>query len=119
VTVCLLIQGLGLLLVWLAPSPEVAILGASLTGMGVSWVYPGLAVETLARTPDANRNSALSALSLFFDLAVGLAGPLMGLAAVSLGLGHVFLGSALLSAIGFMLVVSLRRRYQSQPLLAR
>ncbi|MGE6661608.1 MFS transporter [Pseudomonas sp. NPDC077408] len=111
VTVCLLVQGLGLLLIWLAPSPEIAIFGASLTGMGVSWVYPGLAVETLARTPDANRNSALSALSLFFDLAVGLAGPLMGLAAASLGLAEVFLGAALLSAVGFILVLSLRRRH--------
>ncbi|WP_312170180.1 MFS transporter [Stutzerimonas kunmingensis] len=119
VTVCLLVQGLGLLLVWLASSPELAIFGASLTGVGVSWVYPGLAVETLARTPDANRNSALSALSLFFDLAVGLAGPLMGLAAASLGLGQVFLGSALLSGIGFMLVVFLRRRHQCRPLLVR
>ncbi|WP_264299094.1 MFS transporter [Pseudomonas sp. FME51] len=109
VTLCLLIQGLGLLFVWLAPSPEIAILGASLTGLGVSWVYPGLAVETLARTPDANRNSALSALSLFFDLAVGLAGPLMGLLAASLGLAQVFLASALLSGIGFILVLALRR----------
>lgn len=117
VTLCLSIQGLGLLLVWLAPLPEVAILGASLTGLGVSWVYPGLAVETLSRTPDTNRNSALSALSLFFDLAVGLAGPLMGLLAASLGFAQVFLGSALLSGIGFILVQALRRGAR-QPVLA-
>ncbi len=109
VTLCLSIQGLGLLLVWLAPLPEVAILGASLTGLGVSWVYPGLAVETLARTPDANRNSALSALSLFFDMAVGLAGPLMGLLAASLGFAQIFLSAALLSGTGFVLVLALRR----------
>ncbi|TRO11943.1 MFS transporter [Ectopseudomonas mendocina] len=109
VTLCMAVQTLGLLLVWLAPSPLVAILGSALTGLGVSWVYPGLAVETLARTPETNRNSALSTLSLFFDLAVGLAGPLMGLVAFSLGLPWIFFCSALLSAIGFTLVMHLRR----------
>jgi MFS family permease len=67
---CLLVQTLGMLLIWLAPSPALAIAGGALTGIGVSWVYPGLGVETLASTPAANRNSALSALSLFFDTLV-------------------------------------------------
>lgn len=110
VTVCMAVQTLGLLLVWLAPSPLVAILGSALTGLGVSWVYPGLAVETLARTPEANRNSALSTLSLFFDLAVGLAGPVMGLVVSGFGLAQVFFCSALLSAIGWVLVLSLHWR---------
>jgi MFS family permease len=108
VAACMAVQTLGLLLVWLAPSPLVAILGSALTGLGVSWVYPGLAVETLARTPQANRNSALSTLSLFFDLAVGLAGPLMGLAVSGFGLAQVFLCSALLSAVGLLLVLNLQ-----------
>lgn len=110
VTVCMAVQTLGLLLVWLAPSPLLAILGSALTGLGVSWVYPGLAVETLARTPEANRNSALSTLSLFFDLAVGLAGPVMGLIVSGFGLAQVFFCSALLSAIGWVLVLSLHWR---------
>lgn len=107
---CMTVQSLGLLLVWLAPSAWAVILGASLTGMGVSWVYPGLAVETLARTPPANRNSALGALSLFFDLAVGLAGPVMGLIASGLGLPSVFLCAALLSIAGTLLVTALHRQ---------
>ncbi len=110
VAACMAVQTLGLLLVWLAPSPLVAILGSALTGLGVSWVYPGLAVETLARTPHANRNSALSTLSLFFDLAVGLAGPLMGLVVSGFGLEQVFLCSGLLSAIGLLLVLNLQRQ---------
>ncbi|MCO6058539.1 MFS transporter [Pseudomonas sp. MOB-449] len=110
VAACMSVQTLGLLLVWLAPLPLVAILGSALTGLGVSWVYPGLAVETLARTPPANRNSALSTLSLFFDLAVGLAGPLMGLAVSGFGLAQVFFCSALLSAVGLLLVLNLQRQ---------
>lgn len=109
VAVCLLIQSLGLLLIWQAPSPELAMLGAGLTGIGVSWVYPGLGLETLERTPPANRGAALSALSLFFDLAVGLAGPLMGLIASGLGYAEVFLASGLLSSASFLLVMHLHR----------
>ena len=109
VAVCLLVQSLGLLLIWQAPSPELVMLGAGLTGIGVSWVYPGLGVETLERTPPANRGAALSALSLFFDLAVGLAGPLMGLIASGWGYAEVFLVSGLLGIAGFLLVMQLRR----------
>ena len=109
VAVCMLVQSLGLLLIWQAPSPELVMLGAGLTGIGVSWVYPGLGVETLERTPPANRGAALSALSLFFDLAVGLAGPLMGLIASGWGYAEVFLVSGLLGIAGFLLVMQLRR----------
>lgn len=116
VTVCMAVQTLGLLLVWLAPSPLVAILGSALTGLGVSWVYPGLAVETLARTPEANRNSALSTLSLFFDLAVGLAGPVMGLVVSGFGLAQVFFCSALLSATGLLVVLCIQRHPAAKPI---
>ena len=106
---CLLVQTLGMLLIWLAPSPGLAIAGGALTGIGVSWVYPGLGVETLARTPAANRNSALSALSLFFDLAVGVAGPLMGWVATGFGYSAIFLCAALMSSGGFIAVLGLCR----------
>lgn len=115
VAVCLLVQSLGLLLVWLAPSPAIVMLGAALTGIGVSWVYPGLAVETLARTPPSNRSSALSALSLFFDLAVGMAGPVMGMVASGWGFAQVFLCSALLSLGGLVLLLFLYQQSLRQP----
>ena len=120
VAVCMLVQSLGLVLIWLAPSAWIVMAGAALTGIGVSWVYPGLGVETLARTPPANRGSALSALSLFFDLAVGLAGPLMGFVATGFGFTGVFLGAALLSMSGLVLVLLLfRRSADLQPALVQ
>jgi predicted MFS family arabinose efflux permease len=107
VAVCMLVQSLGLLLIWRALSPELVMIGAGLTGIGVSWVYPGLGVETLARTAPANRGAALSALSLFFDLAIGLAGPLMGLIASEFGYAEVFLVSGVLGLTGFLMVIQL------------
>jgi MFS family permease len=106
---CLFVQTLGMLLIWLAPSPVIAIAGGVLTGIGVSWVYPGLGVETLASTPAANRNSALSALSLFFDIAVGMAGPAMGLIASGFGYAAIFLCAALMSMGGILMVTYLYR----------
>ena len=53
--------------------------------------------------------SALSVLSLFFDLAVGLAGPVMGFVAAGFGLQAVFLVAGLLSTGGLWLVWRLRR----------
>ena len=100
------------LLGWVAAS-QMVMLGAGLTGLGVSWVYPGLGVETLERTPQANRGAALSAQSLFFDLAVGLAGPLMGFVASGFGFAEVFLVSGLLSVVGFLLVMHLHRNAPS------
>ncbi len=111
---CLLVQTLGMLLIWLAPSPALAIAGGVLTGAGVSWVYPGLGVETLARTPPANRNSALSGLSLFFDVAVGVAGPVMGLIASGFGYAALFFCAAVMSAGGFVLVIGLC--WRSEPI---
>lgn len=104
---CLLVQTSGLLLVGLAPSPALVIAGGALTGIGVSWVYPGLGMETLAMIPAANRTLALSALSLFFDVAVGVAGPALGLVAAGYGYAWVFLWSALLSGSAGGLVLHL------------
>ncbi|EOG3618403.1 MFS transporter [Pseudomonas putida] len=109
---CLVVQTLGMLLIWLAQSPVSAIAGGVLTGIGVSWVYPGLGVETLARTPAANRNSALSALSLFFDIAVGMAGPIMGLIASRFGYAAIFLCAAMISMSGILMVTYLYKRAQ-------
>jgi MFS family permease len=115
VAVSLVVQSFGLLLVWLAPSPALALAGAALAGLGASWVYPGLALETLARNSAADRNAALSTLSLFFDLALGLAGPLMGLLAAAWGLSKVFACAGLLSLLGFLVVLALQRRRPSEP----
>jgi MFS family permease len=106
---CLLVQSAGMLLIGLAPSPAQAIAGSVLTGIGVSWVYPGLGVETLAYTPAANRTSALSALSFFFDIAVGLSGPLMGLVALGLNYAAIFYVAAILSLVGWLTVIRLNK----------
>ncbi|TBU98545.1 MFS transporter [Stutzerimonas kirkiae] len=108
--ICLAIESSGLLLLWLAPAPWLALCGAALTGAGLSLVYPALGVEVIARIPAASRSSALGAYALFFDLALGLAGPLMGVVASAFGYASIFLVAALLALAGMALSLYLLRR---------
>jgi MFS family permease len=93
---CLVVEAAGLALIWLASSPELALLGAALTGLGYSLVYPGFGVEAVMRVPPQTRGLAMGAYTAFLDLALGVGGPALGLVAGSIGFSPVFLVSALL-----------------------
>lgn len=108
--VCLGIEAAGLALLWLAPSPNMALVGSALAGFGLSLVYPALAVVALANIPASSRGGALSAFSVFFDLALGLAGPLMGAIAAGYGYPAIFLCSALMASTGLLLTLYLAYR---------
>ena len=104
---CLGVELLGLLLIWLAPGPVLVFAGAALTGLGLSLLYPALAVEVIQQVPASSRSSALGAFALFFDLALGVAGPLMGLLVPLSGLAGLFAISALFAVIGLGMGVRL------------
>ena len=100
----------GLLLLWLAPAPQVALAGAALTGFGFALVFPALGVEAVGLVPPASRGAALSAYSVFLDLSLGITGPLAGFVANLFGYGSVFLFAALAAAAAVALSVALYRR---------
>ena len=106
---CLTVESLGLFLLWLAPTPWIALAGAALTGFGLSLVYPALGVEAVTRIPAASRSSALGAYAVFFDLALGIAGPLMGAIASLAGFAAIFLVAALMALTGMLLSLWLLR----------
>ncbi|CRM19667.1 major facilitator superfamily transporter [Pseudomonas sp. 31 R 17] len=107
---CMVIETLGLALLWLAPSTGVALIGAGLAGVGLSLVYPALGVEAIKRVPDSSRGAGLSAFAVFFDLSLAIAGPLMGAVALNLGYDWIFFCAALLSVTALVLTVQLKRR---------
>ncbi|MDD0972474.1 MFS transporter [Pseudomonas fontis] len=108
--VCMAVEALGLALLWLAPSPVLALLGAGLTGFGLSLVYPALGVEAIKQVPSSSRGAGLGAYAVFFDLALAIAGPLMGAIAAHLGYAWIFCVAALLSLAGIALTLLLLRR---------
>ncbi|WP_431481077.1 MFS transporter [Pseudomonas thivervalensis] len=112
---CMSIETLGLALLWLAPSTPFALVGAGLAGFGLSLVYPALGVEAIKQVPNTSRGAGLSAYAVFFDLALAIAGPLMGAVALNLGYSSIFFCAALLSVSGLGLTLLLRRRAMNVP----
>jgi len=109
---CMALETLGLALLWLAPSTAVALMGASLTGFGLSLVYPALGVVAIKQVPNASRGAGLSAFAVFFDLALAIAGPVMGAVALALGYGSIFLLGAMLALCAVGLTLTLTQRPQ-------
>jgi MFS family permease len=104
--VCVLIEAAGLALIWSAPRPELAFIGAVLSGFGYSLVYPGLGVEAVRRAPPQSRGLAMGAYTACLDLSLGFGTPALGLIAAEAGLGAVFLASAV-AALGAAVVAIL------------
>ncbi|RMQ99513.1 Major facilitator superfamily transporter [Pseudomonas savastanoi pv. glycinea] len=109
---CMCVETLGLVLLWVSPNTTFALTGAGLTGLGLSLVYPALGVEAIKQVPSSSRSAGLSAYAVFFDLALAIAGPIMGAIALGLGYSWIFFFASLLSIGGLGLTVLLSRRAQ-------
>ena len=102
---CFIIESLGLLLIWLAPSAWVAGIGAFLTGSGFSLVFPALGVEAVKQVEEQNQGTALGTYSAFLDLALGLTGPLAGWVAGYYDLATLYLLAAIVVVFAFLLIL--------------
>jgi MFS family permease len=102
-----LIETAGLALIWLAPNALVAAAGAALTGFGYALVYPALGVEAVRRAPPQSRGLVMGMYTAFLDVALGFGTPALGLIAGRLGLGPVFLASALAALAAMTFALSL------------
>lgn len=116
--ICVLIEASGLALMWWAASPPLVFAGAALAGAGYALVYPGFGIEAVRRVPAAHRGLAMGVYTACLDLALGIAGPLLGLIAREAGIRAVFLvstGIVLAAAIvATMLIVSSRPKTQGE-----
>jgi MFS family permease len=98
--VSVVVEAVGLALIWLASRSLLAAIGAGLTGFGYALVYPGLGVEAVRRAPPERRGLAMGAYTVFLDVALGFGTPILGLIGGWAGLGAVFLSSTLVVLAG-------------------
>lgn len=103
--VSFVVEVAGLILLWLAPVPHLALAGAALTGCGFALVFPALGVEAVGLVPAPNRGAALGAYSVFADLSLGITGPLVGFVIGAFGYPAAFLCAAF-AALGALLLTT-------------
>jgi predicted MFS family arabinose efflux permease len=102
----LAIEALGQALIWLSTSPMLALLGALVTGIGFSLIFPSMGVEATRRVPIEQRGRAVANFIAFFDLAIGLTAPAVGYAAGVFGYGTAFLIGAVAAICALVLAMS-------------
>jgi len=114
--VSLFVESLGLLVIALALHPLWTLVGAALTGLGFSLVFPALGVEAIKKVDQSQQGSALAAYGLFIDISLGITGPLIGFVANNVGMTGIYPFSAVMVSIGFAVVGNLL--YNRKPKLA-
>ncbi len=104
-TAAALLEATGLTVIAAAHSLQLALVGALIVGVGFSMLFPSLALMVVADGDEEDRGSAFGAFTAFFDIGVGLGGPIAGATAALAGYAAVFyisaaaaLGSAALAA---------------------
>jgi len=119
--VCGLVEAAGLALIWLAPWLTMALIGAALTGLGYSLVFPGFGAEAIRSAPAPSRGFAMGAYTAFLDVALGFGTPALGLLGDLAGLGTVFLASmiAALGAASIAAAILYTSRHRISGVLAR
>jgi MFS family permease len=108
-----LLEALGLTIIAAAQSLPVALLGALVVGVGFSMLFPSLALMVVGDVEEDRRGSALGAFTAFFDIGVGLGGPIAGATASLAGYPAVFYLSAL-AALGTSALAALPERRQTR-----
>ncbi len=109
----LVIETCGQLLLWLAPTEEAAFAGAALTGLGFSLIFPAMGVEATRLVPPTMRGRAVGNFIAFFDLAIGLTGPVAGLFIERTGYPAIFLVGAACTVMAVALLVAMGREHVS------
>ena len=108
--VSLAAEAAGQAMLWLAPNVEVAFAGACLTGAGFSLIFPAMGVEATRRVAPEQRGRAVGNFTAFFDLAIGLTGPVVGLAAGPFGFPAAFFIGTVAALLALVMLAGVRAK---------
>lgn len=107
---CLLVETIGLIIIAFASNAQMALVGAGVTGLGFSLIFPALGVMAIKSVSPSSRGSALAGYGLFIDISLGVAGPIIGSVADFFGMQFIFPFSAALVFIGLGLAYFLKKK---------
>ena len=96
--VVLTIEVIGVGLVGVSSTAAVAMLGAALTGVGVSLMFPATVAVTLRRTGPMAPGTSVAIMTSFWDVGLLVAGPLSGITADHFGYRYAFAVAAAVAA---------------------
>jgi MFS family permease len=108
-------QAVGLVLISVAHSLGVALLGGVLLGTGYAAVFPALALIVVNAAPDEQRGAALGGFTAFLDLGLAVGGPLAGVAATTVGRADAFLVAAGLTLCALLVAPRRGHRHERGP----
>ena len=107
---CLIIQAIGLAMIGVARAPALATIGAAISGIGFSLVFPSLGLEAVRRAPAESRGLAMGTYNAFLDLTLGFGSPALGWLGGAAGLGSIFIGSAVAALLAIPIALLLLYR---------
>ena len=109
------IEAAGLVVIAGAQTIEAAVLGAVAMGAGFSLLFPSFALLVVNRVPVERRGVAMGTYTAFFDLGMGLGGPLTGAAAALGGYSAAFALAAVCALSTIFVALSLRSASAALP----
>ena len=112
--VSLVVECAGLIVLASATHVAMALVGAAMSGIGFSLIFPALGVVAVERVSASNRGAALAAYSVFIDVALGVTGPLGGWIASGGRYGPMFVVAAAMSLSAAVLTMGLYVVYGSK-----
>lgn len=113
-----LVEACGLVLVGIAPSLAVAVVGGFTMGLGLSLLYPSLALVVIRNTDSSQHGAALGMFTSFWDLGVAAGGIVAGFVASRTGYPAIYVVMLVFAVIsaGLVPLAALRRTATvSQP----
>ena len=113
--VCLVVESLGVFLLWWSRSPWQASAGAAIAGAGYALVFPALGIEAVKRVPEQNRGTALGVYTVFADVSFFLVGPLAGAVIGMYGYASVFLFALACVLVSLGIVLAIAARSPQEP----
>ena len=105
----LAVEAVGQVLIWEAGHPTTAWVGAALTGAGFSLIFPAMGVVATRAVPASQRGRAVGNFIAFFDAALGLTGPAIGMLVGHGKIDAAFLVGAAATGMALVLVSTVAR----------